>query len=101
LGGGQTSYSTTVPGVTRGQHVHRRKVERFCVVGGDAVIRLRRLLTGEVVEIPVSGDHPVAVDIPTLWAHSIVAVGDRPVQTIFWVDEPFDPARPDTYQEDV
>jgi len=101
VGGGQTSYSTTVPGVTRGQHVHRRKVERFCVVGGDAVIRLRRLLTGEVVEIPVSGDHPVAVDIPTLWAHSIVAVGDRPVQTIFWVDEPFDPARPDTYQEDV
>ena len=100
-GAGQTSFSTTVPGVVRGQHFHRRKVERFCVVGGDAVIRLRRVLTDDVLEIPVSGDHPVAVDIPTLWAHSLVAVGDRPVQTLFWVDEPFDPTTPDTFQEDV
>jgi len=100
-GGGQTSFSTTAPGVTRGQHFHRRKAERFCVVGGEALIRLRRVLTDELVEIAVSGDRPVAVDMPTLWAHSITAVGDRPVQTVFWVDEPFDPTDPDTFQEDV
>jgi len=100
-GGGQTSFSTTEPGVTRGEHFHRRKVERFCVVDGDAVLRLRRVLTDEVVEIAVSGDEPMAVDAPTLWTHSLVAVGDRPVRTVLWVDEPFDPAHPDTYPEPV
>jgi len=100
-GGGQASFSSTVPGVTRGEHFHRRKVERFCVVDGEAVLRLRRVLTREVVEIHVTGDAPVAVDMPTLWTHSLVAVGDRPVRTVFWVDEPFDPAHPDTFLEPV
>ena len=100
-GGGQTSFSTTEPGVTRGQHVHRRKVERFRAVEGTGVLRLRRLLTEHVMEIPLDGDLPTAVDVPTLWTHSLVATGDRPLRTVLWVDEPFDPAHPDTFPEDV
>lgn len=100
-GSGQASTSTTAPGVTRGDHFHRRKFERFSVVSGRAVIRLRRILTSHVVEIPVDGDAPVAVDMPTLWSHSIENVGDGLLHTSFWTDDLFDPARPDTIPERV
>lgn len=100
-GSGQASISTTAPGVTRGDHFHRRKFERFTVVAGRAVIRLRRIHTTDVVEIPVDGDEPVAVDMPTLWSHSIENVGDGPLHTSFWTDDLFDPARPDTIPERV
>ncbi|QCR20812.1 polysaccharide biosynthesis C-terminal domain-containing protein [Agrococcus sp. SGAir0287] len=100
-GSGQASSSTTAPGVTRGDHFHRRKFERFAVVSGRAVIRLRRILTTDVVEIPVDGDAPVAVDMPTLWSHSIENVGDVPLHTSFWTDDLFDPTRPDTIAEPV
>ncbi|MDN3477805.1 NAD-dependent epimerase/dehydratase family protein [Curtobacterium sp. APC 4022] len=96
---GQTSMSTTLPGVTRGDHFHRRKVERFVVVQGEAQIVLRRVLTDERQVIRVTGDEPVAVDMPTLWAHSVTNTGDVPLVTVFWADELFDPARPDTHQE--
>jgi len=100
-GQGQTSFSTTVPGVTRGDHFHRRKIERFVVLSGQAVIRLRRVGTDDVVCLPVSGDEPVAVDMPTMWAHNITNVGQEPLYTAFWADELFDPARPDTIAERV
>ncbi len=100
-GPGQTSFSTTAPGITRGDHFHLRKIERFQVVSGRAVIRLRRVGTDELVEIPVDGERPVAVDMPTLWTHSITNTGDDDLFTIFWISEPFDPADPDTYPERV
>lgn len=100
-GSGQASISTTAPGVTRGDHFHRRKFERFTVVSGRAVIRLRRILTADVVAIRVDGDEPVAVDMPTLWSHSIENVGDGPLHTSFWTDDLFDAARPDTIPERV
>ncbi|MEP7159920.1 MAG: NAD-dependent epimerase/dehydratase family protein [Dermatophilaceae bacterium] len=100
-GAGQTSFSTTVPGITRGDHFHVRKIERFQVVSGRAVIRLRRVGTDELVEIPVDGERPVAVDMPTLWTHSITNTGDGDLLTIFWISEPFDPVDPDTYPERV
>lgn len=96
-GQGQTFFSTSHPGVTRGDHFHYRKVERFQVVSGTGVIRLRRMLTDDVVEIPVSGDAPVAVDMPTLWTHSISNVGGDDMLTIFWINELFDPADADTH----
>lgn len=98
-GPGQTGVSTTAPGVTRGDHFHRRKVERFVVVQGEARITLRRVLTDERRTIRVSGDRPVAVDMPTLWAHSLTNTGDTPLVTLFWTNELFDPARPDTIQD--
>jgi UDP-2-acetamido-2,6-beta-L-arabino-hexul-4-ose reductase len=96
---GQTGISTTLPGVTRGDHFHRRKIERFVVVQGEARIVLRRVLTDERQVIDVTGEQPVAVDIPTLWAHAITNTGRSPLVTAFWTNELFDPARPDTHQE--
>ncbi len=100
-GAGQSSFSTTVPGVTRGDHFHFRKVERFVVVRGTGVIRLRRTCSDELVEIPVDGARPVAVDMPTLWTHSITNTGDDEMLTLFWINELYDPADPDTYPEKV
>lgn len=100
-GAGQSSFSTTVPGVTRGDHVHFRKIERFVVVRGTGVIRLRKLATDEVVEIGVSGDAPTAVDMPTLWTHAIANVGEDEMLTLFWINELYDPADADTHPEKV
>ena len=101
--GGQTQvfFSTTNPGFTRGQHYHLHKVERFLVLRGEAVIRLRRLFTDEVVQFLVSGERPGIVDMPTMWVHSITNTGDSELVTLFYADEVFDPATPDTYPEEV
>lgn len=100
-GAGQTFCSSTVPGVTRGEHFHLAKVERFMVLSGTAEIRMRRILHDDVVTIRVSGDEPAVVDMPTMWAHNITNVGDRDLTTLFWANELFDPGRPDTYPEPV
>jgi UDP-2-acetamido-2,6-beta-L-arabino-hexul-4-ose reductase len=100
-GSGQTSFSTTVPGVTRGEHFHRRKVERFTVLAGQAIVRLRRMFTDEIIEVPARGDLPIAIDMPTLWAHSITNVGNDELFTSFWSNELFDPLSPDTFAEIV
>lgn len=100
-GEGQTSFSTTVPGVTRGQHFHRRKVERFTVLSGHATIALRQLFTDEVLRLEVSGDEPVSVDMPTMWTHNITNTGTDVLYTTFWSNEIFDPSAPDTYAEEV
>ncbi|GIJ51678.1 epimerase [Virgisporangium aliadipatigenens] len=100
-GPGQSFCSSTVPGATRGQHYHLHKIERFVVVSGEAEIRLRRVLHDDVVTLRVSGREPVAVDMPALWAHSITNVGGADLITLFWANEVFDPARPDTYREIV
>jgi len=100
-GGGQTFLSTTEPGVTRGDHFHLHKVERFLVVQGEAVIRLRKALTDEVYEYHVSGSAPAPVDMPTLYTHSIENTGTEPLLTLFWTHDLFDPQNPDTYFDKV
>jgi len=100
-GPGQSSFSTTVPRVTRGDHFHRRKIERFTVLQGNARISLRRLFTDEVVSFDVSGDVPGAIDMPTMWAHNITNVGDDSLYTSFWTNDIFDPENPDTIAEVV
>lgn len=100
-GGGQTFLSTTVPGVRRGDHFHLTKVERFLVVQGEAVIRIRKVLSDEVWEYQVSGDAPAPVDMPTLHTHSIENVGDSDLLTLFWTHDLFDPANPDTFADKV
>lgn len=100
-GEGQTSFSTTVPGVTRGQHFHRRKVERFVVLSGTAEISMRRLFSEEVLTFKVDGTAPVAIDMPTLWTHNITNTGDSELYTMFWTNDIFDPANPDTFAEEV
>jgi UDP-2-acetamido-2,6-beta-L-arabino-hexul-4-ose reductase len=101
LHGGQCFVSTTRPGVTRGNHYHRHKMERFLVLHGDALIRVRRLLDGEAVEYRVSGTQPAYVDMPTLHTHNITNTGESDLVTLFWTNEIFDPKLPDTYREPV
>ncbi|MFT4147948.1 MAG: capsular biosynthesis protein [Micrococcaceae bacterium] len=100
-GDSQSSFSTTVPGITRGQHYHRRKIERFVVMSGTAEIGLRKLLTDEKVTIPATADKPIAVDMPTFWPHNITNTGDDTLHTFFWTNDIFNPDNPDTYPEDV
>ncbi|MAN76245.1 MAG: capsule biosynthesis protein CapF [Rhizobiales bacterium] len=100
-GGGQTFLSSTRPGVTRGDHFHLHKVERFLVVQGEAIIRLRKVLTEEVWEYQVSGDTPAPIDMPTLHTHSIENIGNADLLTLFWTHELFDPANPDTFADKV
>ncbi|MHC4664286.1 MAG: polysaccharide biosynthesis C-terminal domain-containing protein, partial [Planctomycetota bacterium] len=99
--GGQVFYSTTKPGIVRGNHYHTRKMERFCVVKGDAVIRLRRIGTDEVVEYRVSGHEPGFIEIPIFHTHNIENVGQDDLHTLFWTNELYDPADPDTFYEEV
>ena len=99
--GGQIFYSVTHPGVTRGNHYHTQKFERFLVCEGEAEIRIRKLFSDEVVQFRVSGTKPCAIDMPTFCTHSITNIGDHDLITLFWSDEIFDPDSPDTYPEDV
>lgn len=98
---GQAFVSTTKAGVTRGNHYHLSKIERFVVLAGHARIALRKMFTPEVMEFYVSGDDPVAIDMPSMWTHNITNTGDGEVVTQFWTNELFDPARPDTFWVNV
>ena len=100
-GTGQAFVSTTHPGCTRGNHFHLDKIERFQVLSGTGLIRLRRVLTDETVEFVVRGDEPAVIDMPTLWTHSITNIGDEPLVTFFWTNELYDPRHPDTWPCDV
>lgn len=100
-GEGQTSFSTTVPGVTRGQHFHRRKVERFVVLSGKAEIAMRSIFNNDVLRFAVDGSEPVAIDMPTLWTHNITNTGSSDLFTMFWASGIFDPNCPDTFPTDV
>jgi UDP-2-acetamido-2,6-beta-L-arabino-hexul-4-ose reductase len=94
---GQIFVSRTRPGITRGNHYHDTKVEKFIVMEGDAVIRFRSILSGEVIEYPVSGREFRVVDIPPGYTHSIENVGKKDMIVLFWADEIFDPNIPDTF----
>jgi UDP-2-acetamido-2,6-beta-L-arabino-hexul-4-ose reductase len=94
---GQIFVSRTHPGITRGNHFHHTKTEKFLVLEGDAVVRFRRVDgTGQVLEYPVSGSQFRVVDIPPDYTHSIENTGTRELIVLFWASEIFDPAAPDT-----
>jgi UDP-2-acetamido-2,6-beta-L-arabino-hexul-4-ose reductase len=99
--GGQVSFSTTVPGITRGNHFHTRKAERFAVIKGKALIELRRIGTAEVLSFELDGDKPSFVDMPVWYTHNIKNIGDGELYTIFWINEFFDAGDPDTFFEVV
>jgi UDP-2-acetamido-2,6-beta-L-arabino-hexul-4-ose reductase len=100
-GGGQTFCSSSRPAVTRGEHFHLAKVERFVVLRGSAKISLRRVGFSDVTRFDVTGADPVVVDMPTMWAHNVTNTGLGELLTLFWTNEIFDPQRPDTYPEPV
>lgn len=99
--GGQVSFSTTKPGVTRGNHYHTRKIERFAVIKGKALIELRRIGTDQTISFELDGKEPGFVDMPIWHTHNITNIGNEELYTIFWINEHFDASDPDTYFEKV
>jgi UDP-2-acetamido-2,6-beta-L-arabino-hexul-4-ose reductase len=95
--GGQVSFSTTVPGITRGNHFHTRKIERFAVIKGKALIQLRRIGTDEVMDFYLDGNEPAYVDMPIWYTHNIKNIGEEVLYTNFWINEPYNVEDADTY----
>lgn len=98
---GQVSVNVSKPGITKGNHWHHTKNEKFLVVSGSGVIRFRRVDSDDVIEYFVSGDKLEVVDIPAGYTHNIENLGDTDMVTIMWANEPFDPNKPDTYLLEV
>jgi len=98
---GQIFVSTTKPGITRGNHYHDTKVEKFCVISGKAAIKFRHILSNEIISYKVSGEKIEIIDIPPGYTHSIENIGDNEMITLFWANEMFDAKKPDTYYESV
>jgi len=98
---GQVSVNISKPRITKGNHWHHTKNEKFLVVSGKGVIRFRKVDSEEVLEYFVSGDKMEVVDIPTGFTHNIENLGDSDMVTIMWANESFDPEKPDTYYLEV
>jgi UDP-2-acetamido-2,6-beta-L-arabino-hexul-4-ose reductase len=99
--GGQVSFSTTKKEITRGNHFHTRKIERFSVIKGKALIQLRKIGTTEVFDYYLTGDEPAYVDMPIWYTHNIKNIGEEELYTMFWINEFYDENDPDTYFEKV
>jgi UDP-2-acetamido-2,6-beta-L-arabino-hexul-4-ose reductase len=99
--GGQFSFSTTLPNITRGNHFHTRKIERFIVLKGKAKISLRKIGSELVHEYILDGDKPSFVDMPIWYTHNITNIGKVHLITSFWINEPYNSDDADTYFENV
>lgn len=94
---GQIFVSTSHKGIIRGNHYHNTKVEKFCVLKGKAIIKLRHIFEEEVLSFHVSEGKLEVVDIPPGYTHSIENIGDKEMIVLFWANQIFDPEKPDTY----
>ena len=94
---GQVSINVSKPGITKGNHWHHTKNEKFLVVSGKGLIRFRKLGTEKIIEYYVSGEKLEVVDIPTGYTHSIVNVGEGDLVTVMGANETFDSKKPDTF----
>lgn len=93
---GQVSLNVSKPHITKGDHWHQTKHEKFIVLQGEGVIRFRKVGDSTVIAYKVSGENLTVVDIPTGYTHSIENTGDTDMLTLMWANEVFDPAHPDT-----
>ena len=98
---GQVSVNISKPGITKGNHWHHTKNEKFLVVSGRGVIRFRKIDSEAIIEYYVSGDKLEVVDIPVGYTHNIENLGDTDMVTVMWVNEVFDKERPDTFFQEV
>lgn len=94
---GQVSINVTKPGITKGNHWHNTKNEKFLVVSGEGLIRFRKIDEDKIIEYRVNGNKLQVVDIPVGYTHSIVNIGETDLITIMWANEPFNPQKSDTY----
>ena len=99
---GQFSVNISKPGITKGQHWHHTKNEKFVVVSGHGLIQLRKMGTEEVINFEVSGEKMEVVEMIPGYTHNIINLSDtEDLVTFMWCNECFDPERPDTYFEKV
>lgn len=98
---GQVSVNVSKPGITKGNHWHHTKNEKFLVVSGKGLIQFRNLGTEEIIDYHVTGEKLEVVDIPTGYTHNIINVGDTDLVTVMWANETFDPKKPDTFYLEV
>ena len=94
---GQSSYSVTLPGVTRGNHYHTRKIERFAVISGLASVKLRKINSDEIIEYILDGKSPSYVDMPVWYTHNITNIGTSELITLFWINEAYNSEDSDTF----
>ncbi len=100
-GRGQVSVNITKPGITKGNHWHHTKNEKFLVVSGSGLVSFRQINSDEIIEYYVTGDKLEVIDIPTGYTHNIINKGDTDMVTIMWANEAYNPERPDTYYLEV
>lgn len=98
---GQVSVNVSKPGITKGNHWHHTKNEKFLVVSGEGLIRFRRIDNNEIIEYRVSGEKYEVIDIPPGYTHSIMNLGDKDLVTLMWANEIFNQENPDTYYLEV
>lgn len=99
---GQVSINISKPGITKGQHWHNTKNEKFLVVAGEGIIQLRKIGTDEIVEYKVSGKEMTVVDMIPGYTHNIINTSETEnLVTVMWCNECFNPEKPDTYFEEV
>ncbi|MDT4763368.1 capsular polysaccharide biosynthesis protein CapF [Sphaerochaeta sp. PS] len=98
---GQFSVNISKPGITKGNHWHHTKNEKFLVVSGEGIIRFRKVGTSEIIAYPVSSENLEVVDIPPGYTHNISNTGSSDMVTFMWANEPFNKDKPDTYFEEV
>jgi UDP-2-acetamido-2,6-beta-L-arabino-hexul-4-ose reductase len=94
---GQVSVNISKTGITKGNHWHHTKNEKFLVVSGKGVIRFRKIDSDQIIEYFVSGDKLEVIDIPVGYTHNIENLGDTNMVTIMWANEHFNKEKPDTY----
>jgi UDP-2-acetamido-2,6-beta-L-arabino-hexul-4-ose reductase len=101
INNGQVSVNVSKPGITKGNHWHHTKNEKFLVVSGKGLIQFRNINESEIIEYYVSGEKLEVIDIPTGYTHNIINVGDTDLVTIMWANESYDPNHPDTFYQEV
>ena len=98
---GQVSVNTVNPGITKGNHWHNTKNEKFVVANGEGLVRFRKIGEKKILEYRVSGQKLEVVDIPVGYTHSITNIGNEKMVLLIWANECFDEKNPDTYFEEV
>lgn len=98
---GQVSVNVSKPNISKGDHWHHTKNEKFLVVSGQGIIKFRKIDSDEIIEYKVSDEKMEVVDIPPGYTHSIINTGENDLVTIMWVNECYDPNNPDTYVLEV
>lgn len=96
LNTGQFSVNVAKPGITKGNHYHHKKNEKFIVLSGEGAIHLRKITDTKIISIPVSGTEMTIVDMIPGYTHNIVNTGKEDLVFLIWASQVFDSNHSDT-----